>query len=393
MLLASAPLLLVAVRPPALGAGSSAACRLRTPVRCMSELEPEVNPLEELVDAVRAGSARFGDSENPLAALINATLADLQTPLASREEWKQKFLQNEDAADFVEPGGPYEIDLDEWYDLERDLREAQRRRISKGLDPVGSPLEDDESVLYKLVNDPVDGWTRVAARQEAASALKGRLNPFVRLALMLGPVWAARTAPAQTARLVLLSSAMLHLVVPAIQLASSAHAARQPSTDSLLDDAAAASAASETAPYAEAGQVLSSQHLLSATMSAIITSAFFRGGALLDGFLFLITSRVCMLIGLWYWSDLNQALLQPPLLISGHKQQTGLPRLWRLLTSILCATEVSLFGRIFFEAAALHGSSTGSQVVACPCTRGLRTRRISMQVIPSSLPPTSRVMH
>ncbi|KAL1528017.1 hypothetical protein AB1Y20_009386 [Prymnesium parvum] len=292
-------------------------------------------------------------------AQLNATLlAELEGARRTKEEWMARLEAHREFAEFSEPDGMYELDFDELAELQDGLKNAELRRLSNGLPARGNPLDDEGSILYKLMYDPVDGLRRQVDRKAAAAKLKRRINPIVRPALVLGCACSSYASPMRTARTLVLLGGVLHLLAPAVQLARDARDARTPSPFALSkpsDD--------RTPPLASASQVLCAQHLLSATASIAVGACLLRAGAILDGFLFLALSRACMLLGLWYWRDLNAALLAPPLLITGKTHPTVAPRLWRLATSGLCIAEASLFLRLFLAGASLPGSATVSQAL------------------------------
>ena len=84
-----------------------------------------------------------------------------------------------------------------------------------------------------------------------------------------------------------------------------------------------------------------------------VCSCIWRGGAWFVALLFGGVGRLGLLPGLWYWQDLNDDLVSPPIsawgyTTSGPRQQRrlyALVRLWRLAASALLLVEGGLLLR------------------------------------------------
>lgn len=270
-----------------------------------------------------------------------------------------RMISGEEAiAEFIEPGGRYELDMEAIFRLLEYSKTAKLRRLANGLPPEGDPCEDEGSVLSRILYDPLSGIVPQQSLRLRAKKVKRRLNLILRPILVLGPVCAAIASPTRSARFILIASVLLHLLTPPMLLLRAARATREPSPSSLVSES---KLTEKELPLAEPSQVLTAQHTLSAVASLAVSACLVHAGLLIDAFLFLIFARFCMLLGLWYWRDLNEQMLQPRILITGKTHRTGLPRLWRLATSILCIAEMTIFCRLFMAAAPLANAAASSQ--------------------------------
>lgn len=123
--------------------------------------------------------------------------------------------------EFTDPDSEFYIDPAEIARLNHRLELSRTRRSLRGLPPDIHPLDDPDSELYHLCYDPVDGMFQVGKNFELAIKFRRRAAPALTAALVLGASWSAFTAPSRAARISLAVGCVLHLLVPAVQLARS----------------------------------------------------------------------------------------------------------------------------------------------------------------------------
>ena len=250
---------------------------------------------------------------------------------------------------FREPGGEFEVDIESVKCLTGAYRAAEQRWATAGGGPRRcGVLEDPDSMLSKWWYDPINGPRAKAQRYEAAKLVQRRITLPLRMALVAAAVGSAFAAPSRVAWLSLHVGAALHLALPAARLVKAAVDARCGGDG----DAPAGLA------HADATHVLTAQHLLGAASALPLASLLWRCGAAVHALLFGAAARLCLLPGLWYWRDLNEALLRGQ---TDEPAMCSAVRAWRLVASFLLVAEASLFARL---ALALD-SATAAALAAC----------------------------
>ena len=250
-------------------------------------------------------------------------------------------LEGQDpCADFFEPGGEYELDLDELEELKVQWQNANKRwaveRVTDGQNSkTGGVLDDKGSFLSKWFDDPVYGFEATLNLRSKVARAKRRVDMLTRPAFVGAACVLGLRAPVGVARVSARVGLVVHLLLPLLRLVAA-------KLQRILTPTPAGSAR-KPVPLADATTILASQHLTGALAILATAAALWSSGQWLGALLTASLGRLALLPGMWHWSDLNDEICSFSTRAGGIARARNAlnvyTRVWRLLASFLCVAE------------------------------------------------------
>ena len=203
---------------------------------------------------------------------------------------------------FTEPGGEYELDLEEIDGLRSQFFDTKRRWAAGS--GITTALNDPGSQLHAWWNDPIDGPEATSKRAVAMRAKKRQFARIVRPSLAAAALGLGVAAPARVAAVSLRFGVIVHLALPALRLAAAKVASLRRCGDSSSTPAIKTGPMqgqemlpAQDLPIADPTHVFAAQHLFGALCAFPVATGLWISGSWFEALLVAAFSRLSLLPG------------------------------------------------------------------------------------------------